>query len=93
MATTLPETVSVTAGQTIKSGRGEFYGFNVTTATAVGTINFYDNTAASGKVLASIPATSAVGFNLQFPNGLLLRTGLHVEFAGGATGTVLVHFK
>jgi hypothetical protein len=93
MATTLPDTLSLAAGQTVKSGKGEFYGFNVTTVTATGAINFYDNTAASGKVLASIPASTAVGTSFFPPNGIPFKTGLHVEFNGGATGTVLVHYK
>jgi hypothetical protein len=93
MATTLPDTLSLAASQAVKSGKGEFYGFNVTTVTATGAINFYDNTSGSGKVLASIPASSAVGTNLQFVNGVPFKTGLYVDFSGGATGTVLVHYK
>lgn len=93
MSSALPDSLALTATQAVKTGGGEFYGYNVTVVTATGAINFYDNTSAAGKVLASIPASTAVGSSFLPPNGLRFKTGLFVDFAGGATGTVLVHFK
>lgn len=93
MSTVNPETSAVTASVALRNTPGVFYGYNVTTVTATGAINFYDAASATGKVLASIPASTAVGTAFFPPHGIRFNTGLYVEFAGGATGTVLVHHK
>jgi len=93
MSAKTPESSACTGTVALRSGAGVFYGYNVTTVTATGAINFYDALSATGKVLASIPATTAVGTVFWPPQGIKFGIGLFVDYVGGATGTVLVHHK
>lgn len=61
---------------TVKSGSGHLASITVNT-TAAGTITVYDNTAASGNKIATLPASAVVGtykYDLQFATGLTIVT-------------------
>ena len=81
--------ISLTTSGAVRSSGGWYYGYIVTTATATGAINIYDNTAASGTVIDVIPATTAAGTQRVLAMGVPVSNGIFAEFAGGATGTVL----
>lgn len=69
--------ISTATTTTPKSGRGILRRI-VLTETAAGTITIYDNTAASGTVLAVLKASIVEGtydFNINFTTGLTIVTG------------------
>ena len=68
--------ISTAATTTVKSGAGFFHLMTVEGGTA-GTIIIYDNTAASGDIIASFDSTNAIatyGFNISFTTGLTIIT-------------------
>lgn len=70
-----------------------YYGYTVTTTTATGAINIRRGSV-SGQVIDVIPATTAAGTTKQLPNGLAVTGGpIFVEFNGGATGAIVVHYE
>lgn len=65
---------------------GVFLGYEVTVAMSAAATTIYDNaSAASGTVLAVIPASTAVGA-YKLPIGIRAQNGIYASFAG--TGTV-----
>lgn len=62
-------------------------GMEVVVALGAGAVTVYDNaSAASGNVLAVIPASAAVGALVDFATGIQAVAGLYADFA--STGTV-----
>ena len=77
--------VTQAAAATIKTGPAGLFGI-IVTASTLGTVTVYDNTAASGTVLFT-KTTLAVGEVIQFGGlGIAAKNGLHVVVGG--TGTV-----
>jgi hypothetical protein len=82
--------IPVAAAGTVYTGTAELRGFSLRTASA-STVTVYDNTAASGTVLASFDtAAGALAQTLVIPGGLRAATGLHVACAVGVTGSVWI---
>lgn len=77
-----------TAGTTIKSSFGTLAGIVVNTAGATDTITVYDNTAASGTVIAVL--SEAVG---TYTYGLSFNTGLTLVVAGTTAPDITVIWK
>lgn len=82
--------VALTATGNAYDQRGKLKAIIVTTALGAGAVTVYDNTSASGTVLFVIPASAAVGVQLNFPDGIPLDNGIHAVFA--SAGTVLFVF-
>lgn len=82
-----------TANTQIKSSAGVYGGFIVTVATAAGTIDVRDATAAGGgQIIATIAAGTAVGAYI-LPAGITFTTGIYLEYnAGPATGSIVVAY-
>lgn len=78
-----------TSGGALRTGVCAYHGYIVTTTTATGAINVYDSTGAFGKQIDSIPATTAAGQRGVLAQPVPCATGIYIDFAGGATGTVL----
>jgi hypothetical protein len=83
---------SLTASALVKTGLANYYGYTVIVATATGAINVRDGSV-TGQIIDVIPATTAAGATKALPNGLALDDGLFVEFNGGATGTLVIHYE
>lgn len=84
---------ALSADALVYTGRCVYYGYQVTTATAVANIQVRDAVAAgAGTVIGTIVSGAAVG---QYPTstGILCETGLYCDFLAGATGTVLLLFQ
>lgn len=75
------EAVTVTADGTAVSGKGTFYGFSLN---STGSAIIYDNTAASGTIIAAgpIPGMMLGG------NGVRFQNGLHVDLTTATQVTV-----
>ena len=83
-------TASVSATGAVKAAPGRLASILVTTALSAAAITVYDNaSAASGTVLAVIPASSAVGFRVVVD--LPAFAGIYASFAG--TGTVVIGYS
>lgn len=83
----------LTADALVKTGPCVYYGYQVTTATAVANIQIRDATSAgSGTVVGTITSGTSVG---QYPTttGIICETGLYCDFTAGATGTVVLLFR
>ena len=80
-----------TADELIKTGAGVFYGVIVTTALSAAVVEIRDATSAGGgTVIATLPASSAIGTKIDFGGmGVRFNTGLYAAFAGTGTITVL----
>lgn len=80
----------VTGDSLVKNGAGICYGVVITTATATAAIDIRDATSAgAGTVIMTIPATSAVGQAFLLPLGIICNTGIYIDYAVGATGTLV----
>jgi hypothetical protein len=84
---------SNTADGLIKTGPGTFYGCEVTAALSAAAVEIRDSlTAGGGTVIATIPASSAVGYQKEFGGrGIKFTTGLYIDFGG--TGTVVTLYR
>jgi hypothetical protein len=82
---------SMTASGILRRGPGYYKGALVTTALSAAAITIYDNTAASGKIIAVIPASSAIGYRDISPdiNGIRVDNGIYCSFGGTGTVTFL----
>ena len=81
---------SANATGPVKASPGRLGSVLVTTALSAAAITIYDNTsAASGTVLAVIPASSAVGFRVVVD--LPAMTGIYASFGG--TGTIAIGYS
>jgi hypothetical protein len=80
----------VTADALVKNGAGICYGVIITTATAVAQIDIRDATSAgAGTVICTIPSGTAVGQSFLFNVGVICTTGIYIDYAAGATGTLV----
>lgn len=79
---------------TIATGRNYFSGLLVITDnTNVATVTIYDNTAASGTVLAKLSATSTTGANsLALATPVRCDNGITVVVSGTGTPQAVVYF-
>jgi hypothetical protein len=81
---------SVSATGAVKASPGRLASVLVTTGLSAAAITIYDNpSAASGTVLAVIPASSAIGFRVVVDLPAL--NGIYVSFAG--TGAVAIGYS
>lgn len=73
-------------------GAGNYVGYTVTVVTAVGAINVRRGSA-TAQIVDVIPVATAAGAtkSLSFP--MQMDGGIFVEFSGGATGTVVIHYE
>jgi uncharacterized membrane protein len=83
----------LTASATVaKDSSNVYYGYTVLVVTAVGSINIR-KTSQTGLIMDIIPAATVAGSARSLAHGLQCEGGIYVEFAGGATGTLIVHFE
>lgn len=84
---------AITADALVFTGPCIYYGYSVTTATATAAIQVRDAVSAGGgTVIGTINASTAIG---QYPTttGVYCETGLYVDYAASATGTVVALFR
>lgn len=85
---------AIAADALVFTGQTTYRGFTVTVVTAVGTIDIRDGVAAGGGVIIdTIPVATAAGTRVEKIVGVTCETGLYVDFNGGATGTLVVHYE
>jgi hypothetical protein len=85
---------AITGDSLVKTGQCVYRGFTVTVVTAVGTIDIRDGiTAAGGVVIDTLPIATAAGTRVEKAVGIVCETGLYIDYNGGATGTVVVHYE
>lgn len=85
---------AIAADALVKTGQGTYRGFTVTVVTAVGVIDIRDGVAAGGGVIIdTIPTATAAGTRVEKLVGITCETGIFVDFAAGATGTVVVLYE
>lgn len=92
--------VAAAANSTLRTGAGALYGLTlreVTAVAAAGTVTLFDNTAASGPVLAVIRLAADGNFTVNWKHGVRYSTGLTLAAVGadvngsatvGSTGTL-----
>lgn len=78
----------LTASGAVCANDGAYVGYVVSVVTAAGTIFVRDGTGVGGTIIDVIPAATAVGASRNLSRPIRFRTGLYVEFNGGATGSV-----
>jgi hypothetical protein len=84
---------SLTAGNnTIGQSNSVYYGYNCTVITAVGAINIR-KTSITGQIIDVIPSGTLAGASKDFSYGSAMDGPIFVEFAGGATGTVVIKYE
>jgi hypothetical protein len=83
---------SLTASAQVGQENTAYYGYTVTVVTAVGAINIR-KTSITGQIIDVIPSATAAGATKDYSLGIAMDGGLFVEFAGGATGTVVVRYE
>jgi hypothetical protein len=91
MERVLPSASLTASGQVAKDSGNVYCGYTVTVVTAVGAINIRKATIA-GQIIDVIPSATAVGATKALSFGLQCDGGIFVEFNGGATGTVVIHY-
>lgn len=69
-----------------------YYGYSITTVTATGAIYVRKGTV-SGQIIDAIPSGTAVGASRSLAHGLQCEGGIYIEFNGGATGGVVIHYE
>jgi flagella basal body P-ring formation protein FlgA len=85
---------AITGDTLVKTGQCVYRGFTITVVTAVGSIDIRDGIAAAGGVVIdTIAAGTAVSTRIEKNPGIICETGLYVDYNGGATGTVVVHYE
>ena len=85
---------AITADALVKSGKCTYRGFTVTVTTATAAIDIRDGTSAGGgTVIDTIPATTAAGTRVEKIVGINCDSGIYVDYAASATGTVIVHYE
>ncbi len=95
MAEKVYPSASLTASGTVGLNNAVYYGYTVTVVTATGPINIRRGSV-SGQIIDVIPAATAAGTTKHLANGLAVGgdvAGIFVEFNGGATGTVVIHYE
>jgi hypothetical protein len=83
---------SLTASAQVGSNNAVYYGYTVTVVTAVGAINIRKNSL-TGQIIDLIPSATAAGATKDYSLGIAMDGGIFVEFAGGATGTVVIRYE
>lgn len=79
---------AATAGTTIKTGAGRLRKVVVNTPAAGSSVTLYDNTAASGAIIAVISTAAFLG---EIEYDLPFSTGLEIVIAGGAPDITVVY--
>lgn len=74
---------------TLKSGPGTLHYVTVGVVGTTSSVIFYDNTAASGTVLANLTTTGLTTFTL----GVAFSTGLTYVTSGGAAADITISYK
>lgn len=89
-----PFALAAAGAVTAVTGPGAFYGIHVRENTGVaapGTLQVYDNTAAAGKLVATIRLGADGEQNFEWPKGVKFANGLHVVATGAdLTGMILI---
>lgn len=86
---------TLTASGLIGANNAVYHGYTVTTVTATGVINIRRGSV-SGQIIDVIPIGTAVGATKSLNAGLAVggdMNGIFVEFNGGATGGVVIHYR
>lgn len=74
-------------------GEGNYGGHTVTVVTATGAINIRKGSA-TGQIMDVIPIGTAAGNTKTYPNTVQMDgAGIFIDFAGGATGTVVILYE
>jgi hypothetical protein len=78
--------------QALVTGAGRFKGLSIReTAAAAASVVLYDNTAASGTILATVALAAGESADLWLEgDGLLFTTGIYVDVTGTLQGSVRV---
>lgn len=71
---------------------GNYAGYTITVVTAVGAINVRRGSA-SAQIVDVIPSGTAAGTTKTYDYPVQMDGGIFVEFAGGATGTVVMLYE
>jgi|APLak6261663543_1056040.scaffolds.fasta_scaffold34457_2 hypothetical protein len=84
-------TAGLTADSLVKSGKGIYTGYTVTTAVAVAAIVIRDSlTAGAGDIIDVIPIGAAAGSTKQ--RNVIFKRGLFVDFGATTTGTIIAEY-
>lgn len=85
---------AITADTLVKTGQAKYRGYTITVVTAGGAIDIRDATSAgTGTIVDTIPAGTAAGTKVEKMIGGNCETGIYVDYAGGATGTLVVWYE
>jgi hypothetical protein len=80
---------SVTGTGTVFTGAGRYCGFSIG-STAGAAVVIYDNTAASGTVLASFTLAANGFLHVDIPNGARVINGVHLTASAAVQGHVRI---
>lgn len=84
-------TAGLTADSLVKTGKGIYTGFTVTTAIATAQIVIRDSvTAGAGDIIDVIPVGATAGTTKQ--RNVFFKKGLFVDFGATTTGTIIVEY-
>lgn len=82
---------NVTGTGTVLTGAGTYRGLSIRdTSGAANTVTVYDNTSASGTVLASFQLAANASALDNVPDGVRCNTGIHLVSTGAIVGSVRV---
>lgn len=88
----IPKYVSVAATSVVCKGKARYWGYIVTTVTAVAAIQIRDATAAAGgTVIDTIATATAIGTQRVLPVPIACENGLVFDLNGGTGGITLLY--
>ena len=92
MANQAVKYLSTAATAVAANGLSSYYGYIVTTVTAVAALQIRDAAAAgAGTVIDTIPIGTAIGASKNFPFPIRCSTGLVFDLNGGTGGITLLY--
>lgn len=80
---------NVTATGTVHTGEGFYRGFSIGSSAGAAVV-IYDNTSASGTVLASFTLAANGFLHVDIPNGLRVANGIHLTASATISGHVRI---
>lgn len=81
---------AITADGQVVTGNGRMSAVLVTAAAATASVILYDNTAASGTVLASLSAVANTSAQFSLPHGMVFSTGVYADITGAGAAAYVV---
>lgn len=88
----IPQYKSVAASTVVVKGKGRYWGYIVTTVTAVAALQIRDATAAgAGTVIDTIPTATAIGSRGVLPVPISVESGIVFDLNGGTGGITLLY--